>query len=261
VNILLSPVLSLSPSLIPAILFFVAGVYAILGVYGWHHRESAAAKTFTWLMLAMGVWSLGYGMEVSSDLLQQKMFWAKVEYPGIVAVSVLWLKFALEYTEHTALLTRRIKILFWIIPVIIVALFWTGDIHHLVWQSVVIIQNNGLSLLDPEYGPMFWVHASYSYVLLLAGSAVLTVGLLRAPFLYRAQAIATIIAVIIPIMGNILYVFGLIPNSEIDFTPFFFLPSGLVLAWGITRYRLLDVIPPTQNAILQSLRDGRGVQF
>ena len=240
----------------PATLFVVAGIYAILGLYGWSNRASPAAKTFTWLMLAMGIWSLGYGMEISPNLLQQKMFWARVEYPGIVAVSVLWLKFALEYTEHTALLTRRNQILLWVIPVTIVALFWTDEIHHLVWQSVVIIQNNGLSLLDPEYGPMFWVHISYSYVLLLAGSAVLIVRLLRAPFLYRAQVIVTIIAVIIPVMGNIFYVFGLIPNSEIDFTPFFFLPSGLVLAWGITRYRLLDVVPPAQNVILQSLRNG-----
>ena len=173
---------------VPGLLIVIAGIYALLGLFGWRHRDSLVARTFTWLMLALGVWSLGYGLEIYSQPLVLKVFWARVEYPAIVSGPVLWLLFALAYTGRWQWLTWRKWVGLWLIPVSILLLFWTNEYHHLIWASVAPAQSGGLLLLDPTYGWIFWFHVVYSYVCLLAGSWITVLGALRAPPLYRAQA-------------------------------------------------------------------------
>ncbi len=249
------PPLTFPPAiLIPAMLFIIAGIYGFLGVYGWVHRESPVTRVFAWMMLAMGLWSLGYGLEVASDSLRWITIWARLEYPGIVSIPVLWLVFSFTYTGRERWLTPRNLVLLSIIPVATLLLFWTNESHHLVWKPETgIMQSGGLTLVDAEYGLMFYVFYAYTYILLVTGSSLTIVEALRAPPLFRAQAIMVIVAMAFPLVGNIIYVlFG----ADLDLTPFFFLPTSLALTWAIRRYRLLDIIPPAQNAILQSLRDG-----
>lgn len=239
--------------IIPATLFLIAAIYGFLGVYGWLRRESAVTRVFMWMMLFMGVWSLGYGLEVASSSLPWIILWAKVEYPGIVAVPLLWFVFSLVYTGRERWLTRRNLVLLSIIPVVTLLLVWTNESHHLIWKSTGLMKSGRLTLFDVEYGVMFYVYLAYSYAALLAGSSLTISSALRAPPLFRAQAITIIVAMIFPLAGNILYV---LLGADIDLTLFFFLPTSLALAWAIRRYRLLDIIPPAQSAILQNLSDG-----
>ncbi|RJP51701.1 MAG: diguanylate cyclase [Anaerolineaceae bacterium] len=238
---------------VPGLLILIAGIYALLGLLGWRHRESLVARVFTWLMLALGIWSLGYGLEIYSQPLLLKILWARMEYLGITSGPVLWLLFALAYTGQWQWLTKPKWVGLWLIPTTTLILFWTNEFHHLVWNSVTLIRSGELTLLAPQYGWFFWPFMVFSYACLLAGSMIAVVGAWRSPPLYRAQALTTIIAVILPLAGNVIYVFA---GGDLDLTPFFFLPSSIALSWAIARYRLLDIIPPTQNAILQNLRDG-----
>lgn len=206
--------------------------------------------------MAMGVWSLGYALEISSRAMMVKIFWAKIQYFGIVIIPVLWLEFALEYTGRESFLTRRNKSLLRIVPFIMLVIVWTNEIHHWLWGNVKQIPIGSLTLLDIDRGFFFWVIIVYVYSLILIGSVISILGALRAPRLYRAQAIAIMIAVFTPLLANIIYLSGLLPKTDIDPTPLFFVPTGIALAWAITRYRLLDLNPPAQNVILQELRDG-----
>ncbi|MFZ5901957.1 MAG: histidine kinase N-terminal 7TM domain-containing protein [Chloroflexota bacterium] len=234
-------------------LILIAGIYGLLGLYGWRHRVSSLAWVFTWLMLSLGLWSLGYGLEIYSQSLVMKVFWGKVEYPGIVSGPVLWLLFALAYTGQWQWLTRSKWIGLWLIPTVTLILFWTNESHHLVWKSVTLAHSGDLLLLAPQYGPWFGIFVFYSYACLLVGSGITIIGAWRSPPLYRAQALTTVIAVIFPLLGNVVYVFS---GGDLDLTPFLFFPSSIALAWAIARFRLLDVVPPAQNVILQNLQDG-----
>lgn len=238
---------------VPGTLILIAGIYGLLGLYGWRHRASRLALVFTWLMLSLGLWSLGYGLEIYSQSLGIKIFWGKVEYPGIVSAPVLWFLFALAYTGQWQWLTRSKWIGLWLIPTVTLILFWTNESHHLVWKSVTLAHSGDLLLLAPQYGPWFGIFLFYSYACLLVGSGITIIGAWRSPPLYRAQALTTVVAVILPLLGNVVYVFT---GSDLDLTPFLFFPSSIALAWAIARFRLLDVVPPAQNVILQNLQDG-----
>ena len=72
----------LIPYLLP---LFVAAVTSLtLAIYAWRRRTIPGAMAFIGLTLAVAVWSLGYIVEIASPELSQKIFWAKVEYLGIV---------------------------------------------------------------------------------------------------------------------------------------------------------------------------------
>src|SRR5512147_2044203 len=92
-----------SAEIIPSALFTTAALYFFLSLYGWRKRPALTVIAFAWTMLAMAWWSLGYGLEIQYQNLPDKIFWAKAQYLGIVAIPVLWLEFALEYTGRKEL--------------------------------------------------------------------------------------------------------------------------------------------------------------
>lgn len=250
----MKPHFSLSLSLVvPGILILIGGLYALLGLFSWRYRDSLAARLFTWLMLALGLWSLSYGLEIYAKALLIKYFWARIEYIGIVSAPVLWFLFILVYTDQWSWMTRQKWMLLWVIPIFTLVLFWTNESHHLIWTSVTLTRHGPLTVLDPNYGWFFWVFTAFAYSCIVIGSVIAIVGALRLPALYRSQVLAIIAAALFPLIGNIVYLFL---DSNLDLTPFFFFPSSIALAWAMARYRLLDIIiPPTPNAILQNLHD------
>ncbi len=244
--------------LVPLALYIIAALYTLLGIYTLRHRaQGATASYLAWIMLAMAWWSASYAVEIHVPELNAKFFWVKIEYPAVASIPVFWLFFILEYIGQSALLTRRNKILLALIPSLIILAVWTNDFHHLVYTEGSYLQTTGgLTLLVADHGPLFLLYLIYSYLLLGVGSTLLLVQTFRLSSLFRSQALAILLAVISPWIGSAIYVAGLSPIPGLDLTPFAFIPTGVILAWAITRRQLLQVIPPAQNAILQSLRDG-----
>jgi diguanylate cyclase (GGDEF)-like protein len=243
--------------LVPLALYITAAVYAFLGIYTLRQRaKGVTASYLAWMMLAMAWWSASYGMEIHVPELSAKIFWVKIEYPGVVAIPVFWLFFVLEYIRQSALLTRHSKAFAALIPLLTVLAMWTNEFHGLIYSELHIAKTGDLTLLVVDHGWFFWVYLVYSYLLLGGGSLLLLFHTFRSPSLYRAQAAAILLATLSPWLGNAISVADLLPITGLDITPFAFIPTGIVLTWAIARYHLLDIVPPQQNIILQSLSDG-----
>jgi PAS domain S-box-containing protein len=91
--------------------------------------------------------------------------------------------------------------------------------------------------------------------LLLLGSLLVVQALITSPELYRGQAGSLLAGVVIPWIGNLLYVSGLNPFPGLDLTPFAFSLSGLALAGAILRFRLLDIVPVARDVVIESMDD------
>jgi len=237
-------------------LLIATAVMAALALFAWRRRTVSGATPFALLMLAVAEWSLGYVLELGNADLPTKVFWAKVQYLGIVTVPLTWLAFVLQYTGRARWLTRRNLALLAIVPLITLLLVWTNEIHGLIWSEVIIDTSGPFPMLDLSYGALFWIHTAYSYLLLLLGTLLLIQILIRLPRLYRGQAVALLIGSLAPWVGNALYISGLSPFPHLDLTPFAFTLSGLAVAWGLFRHRLLDIVPVAYDAVIESLSDG-----
>lgn len=243
-----------TPYILP--LASTAVVSVILVHFAWRRRPAPGAVLLALLMLAVTVWLAGYALELACVDLPDKVFWAKVQYLGIVVVPLIWLLFALCYTDRGQWLTRRNLLLSSVVPTITALLVWTNDLHGLIWREVGLHTHGLFATLDLTYGPWFWVHTAYSYLLLFLGTFILLQMRFLSPQVYRRQSEALLIAALAPWVGNVLHISGLTPFPHLDLTPFAFTLTGLALAWGLFRYQLLDMMPVACEAIIEGMSGG-----
>jgi len=105
-------------------------------------------------------------------------------------------------------------------------------------------------------GPLFWLHVTYSYVLLLISLILLASRFSGAPTIYRRQITLLGIAATIPVLVNLLYVASIDPVPGLDLTPFTFTCVGVILALGLFRYQLFFILPVAYPQIFSAVSDG-----
>jgi len=207
-------------------------------------------------MLAVMVWSLGYALELWATNLTVMLFWVKIGYLGVISVPVLWLVFALQYAGSEKRLTPRNLVILFIIPLIVLFLNWTNEYHHLYYPEVGLDRTGPLVLLYITRGTWYWIGLVYSYLLILLGTGVLVHTFIRSPRLYRGQIGTVLLGAFIPWIANALYIFGLNPFPRLNLTPLAFTLTGLVMGWGLFRFKLLDIVPVARDKVVESMKDG-----
>jgi PAS domain-containing protein len=207
-------------------------------------------------MVGVSAWTAGYALELGAGDLAAKVFWAKVEYLGIAAVPLAWLVFALRYTGREGWLTRRNLALLAALPLVTLLLVWTNEAHGLVWSSTRLGAPGASPALEVDHGAWFWVHWSYSYLLLLLGTVLLVSMIARSMRMYRRQGVTLLLAAAAPWVGNGVYVLDLGPVPNLDLTPFAFLLSGVATALALFRFRLLDIVPVARDNVVEGMSDG-----
>ncbi|HSR28937.1 MAG TPA: histidine kinase N-terminal 7TM domain-containing protein [Anaerolineae bacterium] len=237
-------------------LLVAAVVTVFLAAYTWRRRPAPGAWPLVVLLLAAGLWSAAYAAELTSEDLAANLFWAKVQYIGIVTIAPAWFIFAVRYTARRTWFTRspRNLALLAIIPVITLILVWTNEAHGLVWSQTGLDTSTPIPMLQLEYGPWFWVYWLYAYLLLLLGSIWFASMLLQSARLYRWQVGVALLGMLAPWIANLLYVAGLTP-ANLDLTPFAFILAGLAYALSLFRFHLLDIVPVAHRAVVDGLSD------
>ncbi len=229
-----------------------AVAYVAVAAYVWTNRQAAAAKALTVLTLAAGAWTLGYALEVSAQTRDLVALWGDLKYVGIVLVPPSMWAFALEYTGRRRQLRRRDVGLLLIEPVVVLGALAVPATHDLV-RSVSVRYAGGDLVVSS--GPLFWVHLVYSYTLMLIATFVLVQGLLRVTDRHRVVAWTLILAILTPLVLNALYNLQVPGFDVVDLTPIAFSLTGLVLVWGLFRFRLLGLIPVGRKKIVDRIPD------
>ncbi len=227
-------------------LLFIAGRY----------RTTPGVIYFILLMLSMSAWTVMYGLEVGVLGLAGKRFWALAQYLAIPYAPVFWLAFLLAYTGKGDWLTLQRITASLIIPGITSVLAVTNASHNLIIRAASIEAEEGFDILVRTFGGWFWIHTTYSYLLLAAGCLLIVFSLNRTPQWYQGQKTILLLSCLIPWLGNLLYLAGLdIVPTRIDPTPLLFTLSVALLGWAVFYGRLFDVIPIGHDAVVQSLPD------
>jgi diguanylate cyclase (GGDEF)-like protein len=240
---------------IPVSLIMLSALYAGVGLLVRGRRPGLAITPFAWMMFSVSVWSLGYGLEFLTPSLSDKVFWSKVEFFGIASIPVFVFYFGAAYTGRSNLLTLRNRALLWIIPSITIVLAWTDPYHGLIWKSVFIKNFGPLSYLAADFGTWFWLQLAYSYALMMFAAIFLILEVVRSPRPYNFQAGIVLLGILFPWVGSFFYLSNTVLPS-VDTTPFLFVPTVLLTACVILRYRLLYILPMAPSMILHELKDG-----
>jgi PAS domain S-box-containing protein len=240
-----------------SLLPLIALVTAVILVFrSWKFRDSNLGITFLVLMSALAWWSLSSFLERNSIDIAAKYFWVKMTYFGVVVMPVAWLIFALQYTDREKWLTRNVVGILAIIPFITLILVWTNDSHSLMWTNIWMNTSVSPPIDSVTHGFWFWVNITYAYVMLLLGTVCLSIIFFKGSGTYRKQAGILLVASLVPWIGNLLFIAGIGPFAEADITPLAFAITGVACFFGLSRLRLLDIMPIAHETIFKSMIDG-----
>ena len=236
-------------------LVFAAAVAGVLAVYTWQNRKTAGATPFAVMMFILFEWGTSYILELAGTDIQTKIFWELIKFMGVVATPVAWLVFAFEYTGRKTWINPRRLALLSIIPLTSIIILATNKSHGLFRSSWSLATEGGFLVLNATNGPWYWVHAAYTYTLILIGLILIIRALLHWPAQYRGQMVWILFATLTPLIANIITVFQIIPII-IDLTPFAFTVTGIGMAYALFRHRFLDIAPIARDLIIEGMKDG-----
>ena len=227
------------------------GVYALI-----RRRGTRGAGSFIVSMLIVSLWSAGNALEMSSIDINTKLFWANMQYIAYCYSPVALLVLCMQFTGYDRWMGGKKTLALLVIPTVILMLVWTDSFHGLIRYDIHMDYSGTFPVIVKKYGPGFFVHALYSHAInILAWLMVARTSISRKA-LYRKQAAALHLGMSLIIIPNIMYITGLGPVGRFDITPAFFGPAGLIIAWGIFRFGMLDVIPVARATVIETMDAG-----
>ncbi|NPV91340.1 MAG: diguanylate cyclase [Firmicutes bacterium] len=225
-------------------------------VYAWKNRSVIGSRYFLSTLALVEVWVFAQALEMAALDLPTKLVWANIQYMPIMLTPLAYLYLTLQLTRREYWLQQRwLKIVLLIAPVVINILVWTNDTHGLIRQNVYLNDSGLFPTVGKTFGPLFWVAAVYNYSIIVLTFINLAYAFQEKISIYRKQIVFLIIALLLPVISNLIHITGLNP-FRVDTTPPVFGLSAIIISWGIFRFRLFDVVPIAHSIIIQEMKTG-----
>ncbi len=239
---------------ISGILFLNFFIGLWLAWHSYKKRAQGGQVYFALLMLAASYFSLTYGLEIITTDISLKIFWAKIENIGIVSMPVLWFMFAFVYTQQARWFSRKIIILFFVIPLITLILL-ASPFSSLHYETLADESVMGPVLI--KGGVWYWVQMAQNYFFLILGAFVILRAVVRYSGIYRGQSAILLLGILIPCLMNLYYLFGknIFPQdyASVDFTPVAFMFTGVLYSLSVFRLKFLNLAPIAREIIFENI--------
>lgn len=214
------------------------------------------SNVFSLLMFGGSLWAFANVIQLITPDMSWQTTWNRITYLGIMLIPTAWFLLSVKLTGFAQEQIEKVEKWLWGIPALLFLFILTSGYHKLFFASTEMVNVGGYASLQNVYGPLFFIHTAYSYVLLISGILILGISLAVDFKRYGAQAYGLIIGVLAPLIGNAYYLFGSPPPGFPDPTPIIFTVTGAAFAWAIFGGRILEVVPLAHDVIVQKLSTG-----
>ncbi len=234
--------------------FTTAAITLALIYHVWKRRHIRGGTTLMLLFFAVFWWAVSTGFEAAAINQPLKVLWSKISYIGAFFSPPLFLLFSLLYTNRQYSLTHTKIALLFIIPLMMIGLAFTNELHGLIWSGFDP-GPPGTNSLIYHHGFFYWVGIITIFAMVAYASFTLFVHSVKSQALYQRQNRIILLASIFPIVSAILYVSGQNPFPGLDITPVSFAFTAVALLMGISRQKFLDVIPISHEFLIDQFDD------
>lgn len=185
---------------------------------------------------------------LSKPLNIEPVYFEYLSYIGGCFIPVSLLLTSLIFV-NTKITLKKYYLLLLIIPFISLIMLWTNDIHHLFFEEYSIY------IKDVVYGPYFYVHAFYSYAVLLVAIILFITGAIKNSGFFSTQSMLILLGIIFPLGINILGTLKII-DITIYITPIMFMVAVLFFALAVFKFNFLKLNPIALQKIVNRISDG-----
>jgi putative nucleotidyltransferase with HDIG domain/PAS domain S-box-containing protein len=223
--------------------------------YTWRRRSAKGVTAFTWYIAGQTLWVIGFILELLTPDLPGKMFWDGFQWLAILLLVIVFPVFAVQYTEYKFNNPRQMFALSFIVPALFVIILMTDGFHHLIYSNPHFTTDLPFPELLYHFTWVVYGYAVYGYAVLFWAVGLLIQRLLRPRGLYRTQLAIITFGFLIPILGTILTLFDIHIAPQKDITPLTNAVGNLIIAWGLFRYKLFEVIPIGRDRLFEAMVD------
>ena len=178
-----------------------------------------------------------------------------MKYLGVVSAPVFWLAFIGIYTGSLASLRGSGIFFLFLIPALTLLSVWTHGFQGPIWQEIWPQWGKTLASHDPLLRPWLWIHAGYSFLLILIGSFFLLRQTAGSGLLSHRRTGVVLLMSLAPLAGNMAHIFAQPFISWIDPAPLGFGVSGLAVVLGLPRRKKTDLLRIAQDYWFKSTPD------
>ncbi|MFA6505420.1 MAG: histidine kinase N-terminal 7TM domain-containing protein [Treponemataceae bacterium] len=219
------------------------------------HNSAPGIVPFSLLMLANAIYAAAYTIELNTLDLSSAVFWLKVEHLGVTMIPVFWVLFANAFVDKTPKHSGHLALSLSVLPIITIVLAFTNDFHHLLYTGFRLDPELDLTVIIASRGPWYWINAVYLYSLLFLGTTRIILRIFGSSKAFRTQSIVIVAGVLFPWFAHAVLIIRKGPYN-LDPTPFALSVSGVLLVFGIYKFRLFDLIPIARERVVEAIRDG-----
>ena len=232
-----------------------ATICIVLLLLAWQKRKTTISWPFMLLMMISAGWSLMAGMPFLFGSLVDELVWANAKVVFVAVLPVAWVILAASYSTHGKRSSAILATSLLIVPFVTIILVATNPTFGLVFgvsgQSATGLDADGESAL----GIWYWIQTIYSYTLIALGVGLYFRTVFTRSKKFRKHALFVAAGAVLPLITNAVYHSNSLQFMNLDLTPIGFSLSGVFFAWGLFRYRMLDLIPFTRAAVITMMDD------
>jgi len=226
-----------------------AAISGVAAWVAWSNNDERGAAALAVVLSAQCLWATSALAGTLLPGTELAVVASKVVITATVVLVAAMLVFALQYTGRESYVRRETLALISVEPLVATALVWTTEAHGLFYE-VLEPAGTGTSGLTVVYGPGFYVHTVYSYVVLSVALFLVVVFALRSRFFYQRQIAAIVVATLVPWGANAV---SIASGIEVDLTPVVFTVTGVAFTWAVVREEFLDITPIATDIVLDRI--------
>lgn len=220
-----------------------------LAVYTWQRRSVPGAFPFTFVLLFGALWVGGSVLEILATDLASKVAWIKFQAAWQLPSAIALTCFLLEYTWPGRWLTRRNLILLSIVPLLIVLLILTNDLHHLMWSGFAFTRT-----VSPQLGPASWIAIAFGYSLVVVNFIILGWLFLHSP----EHRWFVVLIVVTQLVFRSVYLLdqARVLRSDLSLDAIGIAFAYVMYSIALFRFHVLNPIPLARQIVIDQMREG-----
>ncbi len=236
-------------------LFALVFILCALIFYIQRHKDSTGTTSFSFLLLSIMIYTFFYALEISSTSLDSALIFYKLEYIGIPFIPAFLLMFIIKYTGKNQWVTTKSIVATFAVPLVTMFLVFTTGKHTLYHKGIFLNSETIFPSLTFEPGIWYWVQEFYSVLCIILSILLLLNMRTEVIPAFRKQVSIVMIGTLIPFLVLLLYLARIFP-SGLDAIPFSLAFCGIIIYFGLTHYKLLDIAPLARSLLFEKMPDG-----
>jgi diguanylate cyclase (GGDEF)-like protein len=214
-------------------------------------RKVSHLRFFTLLLLVSCVYALGFLLQHLSTGYAELLQGVRVQYLGAVFVSPMLLFFIMDFCGIKQRSWFIVSML--IIPVVTMLLVFTYPFNG-IYFGESSFTTDPVPLLVFKGSVFRTIYFIYAYIVMLASFLICFVCRKKRDVLFKKYSIYILIALLIPLLGNILTAF--LKLAPIDLTSAFACTMGTILAYTLLFTGAFQFAPLAREEIVENMQDG-----